>query len=643
MRFSMLFFVFSGLYFVFLGALGVSSKNPMHWKRHFIHSYRHGDLVGIRVMKKTSENPQRIGFEAEVVSVGNRSTGGKVYLAIPRGSEARSIRTGDILITKSAVREISSTVNPGAFNFRAFAEKRRMHHQVYLSEGKYLRRTGRKYGIWRISHQVNERFQRALERGLQEPEALGVAKALLLGYRLEISQDLLEEYKGAGAMHLLAISGLHAGIVLTIVLGVTRGIRRVRGGKKLQLLFSILLLWCFALVSGFAASVVRSVSMFSLLALGRVLNRNTSLWSNLVTSAFFLLLVKPMYLFDVGFQLSYSALFGIACAVPLLGKIKYRSRIVKYFVGLAIVSCAAQTGVMPLGLFYFNQFSGLFLISSLSLIPAIGITLILGYAVMFIALFSEPFDIPTQIFETWIKLLNGADKGISALEPMIFRDVYFPVHFSLLAYLALVLLFWGIIKKKSILVFLFGAVLLAMQFFWLKQRSETLKTEELVIFHLWKDSLVVKRRGKELILLQTFRDSLKQQRVLREYTRTMPGSFVLKRHAGEEDKEADRRRRICSVDSTVIAFIDGSFDWREKEIKYLGAEPLRSGLRVLVLMRSPRLNLDRILRETRPRTVVADGSNYPSFIRRWKKTCAANGTEFYATSELGAFAYPALE
>jgi competence protein ComEC len=630
MRFSVLFFVFSGFYFGLLGALEVSSRNPVHQKRHFSNSYSPGQLVSIQIRKKISENPGRIRFAARVVSVEDRLTRGKVFVSVPSFVQGRPIGFGDTLVTKRALKKISPLSNPGGFDFKAYAAKQNVHHQVYLSEGDFVRRVGGNNGIHGISVRINERLQQALERILTSPQALAVAKALLLGYRLEISQDLLDEYKGAGAMHILAISGLHVGIVLMILMRLTRPMRSLPFGRQLQLLLAVLALWCFGLITGMTVSVVRAVSMFSLLALGKMLNRNTRLIDNLVISAFFLLLFNPMYLFDVGFQLSYSALFGIASFAPFQAKFKRRGwKIINYFRGLILMSCAAQAGVMPLTLLYFNQFSGLFLVSSLVLIPVIGATLTMGYSLTFLALVTEPPRILSHLFQRWMELLNAAVEFIGGVEVMIFRDVYFPLHFSILTFLALAVLIFGLTRNKVLPVYCFGILIVFMQLIWLKERSVVVQKEELVVFQLWKDSLILKRWGIHLFASTSLKDSAKRQRALRNYSRRFPGSFTL-----TEPGEASRGlRRIFSVDSTVIFLLDSSVVWNEPELKP----------QVLVLAGSPRLNLARILKKMNPKVIVADGSNYPSFVERWKQTCAANGVKFHSTAEKGAFTYPGFE
>lgn len=147
---------------------------------------------------------------------------------------------------------------------------------------------------------------------------MAVIKALLLGQRQDISKGLLTDYQNAGAIHILAVSGLHVGILLLILTFILRPIDRFKNGKYIKAIGIIVFLWMFAFIAGLSASVVRAVTMFSFIAIGQSFQKKTLIEFSLITSMLFLLLVKPMFLFDVGFQLSYLAVFGIIWVQPKL-------------------------------------------------------------------------------------------------------------------------------------------------------------------------------------------------------------------------------------------------------------------------------------------------------------------------------------
>ena len=148
-----------------------------------------------------------------------------------------------------------------------------------------------------------------------------------------------------------------------------------------------MLLWCFALIAGMSASVVRAVTMFSFVAVGLSFKRRKTILFSLISSAFLLLLVKPMFLFDVGFQLSYLAVFGIVWVQPKLANLfNCKYWFFRKVWSMCSVSIAAQMGVLPLSLYYFHQFPGLFFLSNVLIIPFLGAILMGGILVIILAL-----------------------------------------------------------------------------------------------------------------------------------------------------------------------------------------------------------------------------------------------------------------
>jgi competence protein ComEC len=161
------------------------------------------------------------------------------------------------------------------------------------------------------------------------------------------------------------VSGLHIGLILLFVTFVLKPIPNNKKGSVLKLIITLSSLWLFGILAGLAPSVVRSVTMFSFVAIGQHLRRSVNIYHTLLVSILLILLVQPSFLFDVGFQLSYLALFFILWFQPLLSRLwKPKNKISNYFWDILSVSFAAQIGTIPLSLYYFHQFPGLFFITN---------------------------------------------------------------------------------------------------------------------------------------------------------------------------------------------------------------------------------------------------------------------------------------
>ena len=605
-------------------------------KNHFSQFYNSGDLVTVLLQKRIGKKKGRQRFQARVISLNNKTCDGKIYVSIEVETSESRLMYGDTLWTRNSLQSIRTPVNPGAFDFQQYAARKNIFHQLYVKQDDFILKRGTKKGLIRSSIGLNRNLQAALEKVLKEPDELSVAKALLLGDRNEIPVDLLDSFKGAGAMHILAISGLHVGIVHLIFLFLTRPLTLLKNGRVLRVIFILLGLWSYALLTGMAVSATRSVSMFTLFTLGQAVNRKISLLNNLVNSAFVLLILTPMLLFDVGFQLSYSALTGIAVGAILMGRKKKQKkrflRIQKYFLGLIVVSCSAQLGVMPLSLYYFKQFSGLFLFSSILLLPLLGITLVFGYSTLGGALIFNLPEYVKEVFQAWLKLINTAIEWLGSIDALILKGIYFPFSFWILLSLSLFLVSMGFLKRKSIFIYASGICLICMQLVWIHQRVVLIRDEKLIVFHRRGESLVVSRKGTVLKLKNKKELPDDMKKLLEDYSSQLPGDFSIQRN----QQETTAPMQVFYVRKALVCLINEKID--RVSLAALGS--LTRDPDIVIFSNAPRLNLERLLGEIRPKIVVADGSNHKGFVQRCRSTCQALGIEFHLTLEKGAFLYP---
>src|SRR5690606_24095560 len=250
-----------------------------------------------------------------------------------------------------------------------------------------------------------------------------IINALLLGQRQDIPEEVYNNYTSAGAIHILAVSGLHVGIILLLINFILNPLENLKNGQFIKLILILLLLWSFAIIAGLSASVVRAVTMFSFVAYAMHIKRATNIYNILAISMFFLLLFKPSFLFDVGFQLSYIAVFAIVWIQPVLYKWwTPKLRPVNNLWQLFTVTIAAQIGVIPLSLYYFHQFPGLFFVSNLVIIPFLGIILGLGLLVIILALLNILPDLIADFYGSMISTMNNFIGWIARQEDFLFRD-----------------------------------------------------------------------------------------------------------------------------------------------------------------------------------------------------------------------------
>lgn len=200
---------------------------------------------------------------------------------------------------------------------------------------------------------------------------VGIISAITLGKKDGLDRDTKKQFSMSGGSHVLAVSGLHVGIIYMIMLWLTSLLPRRRTINILSHIITILCLWAYAFICGLPASVVRSALMFSLISVAVIIERRNVSLNAVFTSAFIMLMYKPLYLFDVGFQLSYAAVISILLFYPkIYSLLTLKSRLLNIAWSMICVSAAAQIGTLPLTVYYFHQIPTYSLLTNFLVVPA---------------------------------------------------------------------------------------------------------------------------------------------------------------------------------------------------------------------------------------------------------------------------------
>ena len=260
--------------------------------------------------------------------------------------------------------------------------------------------------------------------------------ALLLGQRQTINKTIYNNYVNSGTIHILAVSGLHVGIILWILNFIFRPLLYLKYGNYIRPIILITILWSFAIIAGLSPSVTRAVTMFSIISIAMHLKRPTNIYNTLVISAFIILLFKPTFLFEVGFQMSYLAVLGIVSVQPIIYKLwKPKFLVTDKLWQIFTVTLAAQAGVVPISLFYFHQFPGLFFISNVVVIPFLGLILGFGLLIIALALMNGLPNFMVTAYSFIIDSLNSFIAWVANFEDFLLRDIPFTLLQVICSYL----------------------------------------------------------------------------------------------------------------------------------------------------------------------------------------------------------------
>lgn len=377
---------------------------------------------------------------------------GKIRLTFQADSLSRQLQQGDIIIAQLTPAHANKH-NPHEFDYDTYLKRNGIDATAFINK---------KFTI--VKHQkintpiaIAQRIQRKLvnifiNKDIQG-ENLAILSALTLGDKEFLDADIRRAYSAAGAMHILAVSGLHVGIIYTAIFFILTGfglfpqMYRQKKRKIANTLIIIICLWIYAFITGLSPSVLRSTLMLTILAIGLTLDEDTNTWNIIAASAFIILLFDPLSLFSVSFQLSYCAVAGIILFTPPLQKIfilkssRFFSRLWNGIWSLVIVSIAAQAGVFPLSLYYFHLISNYFVLTNIVVIPAAYI--IIFTAIPVLTLSSLTISLPiAKLLNSELTALNFLVRSIENLQFSTSEfSITLPMLFSLFTFILLLAIY----------------------------------------------------------------------------------------------------------------------------------------------------------------------------------------------------------
>lgn len=340
----------------------------------------------------------------------------------PKDTLAGRIRRGHQLWVHARLLPPRNNGNPEEFDYVRYLRRQGGCGTAYVPAGRW-RIVG--YDSVRTLRQSATDYREkviALYRHLGfRGDRLAVLAALTVGYQDDLSEDIVETYSVAGASHVLSLSGLHIGFLYALLWALFCPVWRRWSWLKIPLLMLMVAgLWAFAFFTGLASPVIRSVIMISFLAFASLQSEKLLTMNSLAAAAFFMLLGRPLWLFDVSFQLSFLSLAAILVFQPPLSAF-WRPRwcILKYIWGLVTVSVAAQIGTAPLVMLYFSRFSTHFLLSNLWVVPLSSLIL---YASVFLLLLT-PIPVCQLGFAKFVGgLVDIQNRGLQLITELPFAS-----------------------------------------------------------------------------------------------------------------------------------------------------------------------------------------------------------------------------
>ena len=602
---------------IFTGFLLHYRINQRHFDRHYTYYLPANTnlYLSVDIIKELKPTHSYYNYIAEVKQVNNHSVFGKILVKLPASQSPLLPGNSLYILTNSgAVNLPEKNKNPYNFNYRKYLQGQGVYRIINLKDQAYRVSQAQTKTLAGTVVKIRQKLKKYFIDSSLTPAQSSLLVSLLLGERQVLSAEMVRDFKAAGTIHILAISGLHIGILLLLLNFIFRPLKRRYNG--LYILLTLAFLWFYALLTGFSASVLRAVIMFSFLQVSLQINRKTNLYNTLAMAALFMLLIYPQYLFQVGFQMSFIAVLSIVSFQPLFSKLwvaPYKP--LQWFLDLFWVSLSAQLGILPLMLYYFHQFPAYFWLANLLVIPLLFVLLFMGFFMIFLALLDIKIALLFKLIALLLDGLMYINHRVALWENSLIQNIDFSVLLLIISLLGLLLWFnlWVNPKKFSSLL---GVLLwiLIFQSVVLFEHYRKSQRQTYYVLHQYATSIIAKAQGDTLhmyaggkinpYLLQAFRRKYDGFRI-----DSLP---VFQRFGG---------KNILHIDSLgLYKFSDYHPD-------------------IVVLHDSPKINLDRMLSDIKPVQIIAASSNYPSLVKRWQISARKYGIPFYDVNTEGAYVW----
>lgn len=614
------FLSFSTL-FIF-GALVYQLHQPINHATHYTQNEFNKEKALFQLKIKSQLKPDLYNekFVVAVRSINGTAISGDLLLLISKDSIVSEIEVDEQVFISSEIQDLPSIKNPYQFDYANYLNQLGIYHQLRIRKEDILLKKKGETTLKGIAFSIRKEINNRLSESGFNGNPLALINALLLGQRQELSQEVYSDFAAAGAVHILAVSGLHVGIIMLILQFVFKPLELLHRGRTIKICCVVICLWIFAVIAGLSPSVLRAVTMFSFLAYAMESKRETSTFNTLLASAFLLLTLNPNLIFHIGFQMSYLAVFAIIWINPMLQK-HYRPKTIfdKKLWQIFTVTCAAQLGVSVLSIYYFNHFPGLFFVTNLVVLPFLGLILGLGIVVIFMASLQILPSFFTVGYSALLEALVYFIKWAASQEAFYFNELSFSKVQVILLYVLIattVLVFQKFTVKR--LLYLFTTII-SLQLFLILEKKKAAH-QELVIFHKSRNSIIGTKDGSHLILFS----NLKKKQI-------------------ETENLIKNYKTKLKIKKVTVDTIRNSFLFKQKKIiviDSLSVYPSKiESVEMVVLRNSPQIHLERMIDSLNPKRIIADGSNYYSYVNRWRETSKKRKLPFHHTGKKGAFLF----
>ncbi len=636
--------IFIFLSFLGLGMISIALTTPDNGTSHFSkflsdQPHNHiGYICQVPSKKKTTSAVLNITY------TDGHPSYGKLLVYFDKNDKTTFYR-GDIISIHSKIFPTKPNPNPKTFDYSNYLKSNNIYHQIFLNKDKYRRIGHQKINpIVLFAQNIRHKTLEIFRQKLTSPEHVAVASAMILGYKDLLSRNLKNTFAETGSAHILAVSGLHLGIVLMFFSMILRWMKTKTFKQKIIKFFILTsLIWLYALVTGASSAVLRAAIMFTFFLFAKYFEETSNIYNLLATSALLLLLYNPNYLFQPGFQFSYLALFSIVYFQPIITNWYQPKTKIKYKIwSLVTVSLAAQIMIFPVSVYYFHKFPTYFILSGVISVFLAFFVLSLGMIFLVFSWVPLISDILTFLFDTLLSIFIASIRMIKSLPFHYVDNIWFSSSTVLLLYLIIFayIFFRSIpyfdfldmnhpLSKKRLLAFsiialsIFGLTFNHLYYAW---RSKT--NSEMIIYNSPNGSLIDIFEGDCVYTYSNIKDKSKK-------------SFI---NDGNQIYHGVQSKKVLTFDTDFFSSIfaidsRGIINFKDTLLWFLHCfsdeNPFRSD--IVVLTDSVDIYPYKILANHTTGIVVIDASIPRKVMYSWRTECKKHNIPTHIIPHDGVF------
>jgi competence protein ComEC len=550
-----------------------------------------------------------------------------MLLYFQKNSTKPKLEYGSQLILHTKLQPITNSGNPGGFDYKRYCSFQHIHYQSFLKPEDYTIVAG-KQTKWFKNFLITSRQSvlETLRKYIKQKRELSVAEALLIGYRDDLDIELVQSYSNAGVVHIIAISGLHLGMIYGALVLLFKRFRSKKWHKFVQPVTILLVLWLFTFIAGSVPSILRSAVMFTCIVLGESLTKRTSIYNTLAATAFILLVIDPFYLWDVGFQLSFAAVISIIAFQHYINNWFYfQNKLMKRLWQLSAITLSAQVLTLPIVLYHFHQFPNFFMFTNLIIVPLSGLILfaeLFLLIISFIPLIAEPFG---KAVEWLLWLMNTFIERTDRIPYSVTDGIQITIPQAIFIMAAIVFASVWLIRKNRLMFYWATGSLLCYVGLRSIDIIKVNQQQKIIVYN------VPKHRAIDVVEGDTYTfigDSvLLQEGFLRNF-HLKPSRIVNRMDMGLLNSVSIQNSVISSHNRKAI-IVDKSLPYDDPRQK-IQAD-------VLIISQNPKLYISQLMKHYEFKMLVFDATNPLWKIRLWKKDCDSLHLPHHSVPEQGAF------